>query len=118
MWIIALQFSRLSYTLLFSSTMILVREGQLKKAHKSIFVTPAGIVIEVRDSQSSNAFSSIVVTPLGIVIDERDLQNENAILLIFVTLSGILIVVRDLQPLYLQPVITQYFASNKSEIWS
>ena len=25
---------------------------------------------------------------------------------------------RDLQPQYLQPVITQYFASNKSEIWS
>lgn len=23
----------------------------------------------------------------------------------------------DLQPSYLQPIITQYFASNKSEIW-
>ena len=26
--------------------------------------------------------------------------------------------VKFLQPSYLQPVITQYFANNKSEIWS
>ena len=25
--------------------------------------------------------------------------------------------VRELQPLYLQPIITQYFIDNKSEIW-
>lgn len=33
-----------------------------------------------------------------------------------VTLSGILIVAKALQLLYLQPVITQYFVRNKSEI--
>ena len=31
---------------------------------------------------------------------------------------GITISVKLVQEQYLQPVITQYFASNKSEIWS
>ena len=35
-----------------------------------------------------------------------------------VTDEGILMEVKSLQFWYLQPVITQYFASNKSEIWS
>ncbi len=35
-----------------------------------------------------------------------------------VTELGISIEVNPVHPLYLQPVITQYFASNKSEIWS
>ena len=34
-----------------------------------------------------------------------------------VTLFGMLMLLRDLQPLYLQPIITQYFIDNKSEIW-
>lgn len=34
-----------------------------------------------------------------------------------VTLSGILILARELQLTYLQPIITQYFIDNKSEIW-
>ena len=33
------------------------------------------------------------------------------------TLAGILIEVSDEQHLYLQPIITQYFIDNKSEIW-
>lgn len=36
---------------------------------------------------------------------------------IFVTLSGMLILERELQKQYLQPIITQYFIDNKSEIW-
>ena len=36
---------------------------------------------------------------------------------IFVTLVGILMLVSDLQYEYLQPIITQYFIDNKSEIW-
>ena len=34
------------------------------------------------------------------------------------TVSGNFIEVSPVQFWYLQPVITQYFASNKSEIWS
>ena len=34
-----------------------------------------------------------------------------------VTESGMLILVRELQLQYLQPIITQYFIDNKSEIW-
>lgn len=34
-----------------------------------------------------------------------------------VTESGMLILVRELQDSYLQPIITQYFIDNKSEIW-
>ena len=34
------------------------------------------------------------------------------------TPTGILIVVSFIQLEYSQPVITQYFANNKSEIWS
>ena len=34
------------------------------------------------------------------------------------TESGMSNEVKLLHPQYLQPVITQYFASNKSEIWS
>ena len=34
-----------------------------------------------------------------------------------VTLFGMLILVSELQPEYLQPIITQYFIDNKSEIW-
>ena len=33
------------------------------------------------------------------------------------TLLGILIEVSPLQSSYLQPIITQYFIDNKSEIW-
>ena len=34
-----------------------------------------------------------------------------------VTLFGITISSRLVQPEYLQPIITQYFIDNKSEIW-
>ena len=36
---------------------------------------------------------------------------------IVVTLLGIFMLVRELLELYLQPIITQYFIDNKSEIW-
>lgn len=47
----------------------------------------------------------------------RESQPEKAKSPILVTLSGMLMFVRDLQLLYLQPIITQYFIDNKSEIW-
>ena len=33
------------------------------------------------------------------------------------TLFGMTTSAKDLQSLYLQPIITQYFIDNKSEIW-
>ena len=44
-------------------------------------------------------------------------QPSNALLPIAFTFSGI---IKDLKPVqcqYLQPIITQYFIDNKSEIW-
>ena len=72
----------------------------------------------VRLVQSLNALSPILVTLLGILMLVRLAQSENAYSPISVTLSGIVMHVRLVQSEYLQPVITQYFASNKSEIWS
>ena len=53
--IIALQFSRLSYTLFSFSTMMVVRFLQSLKRALPIFVTLLGIVIEVREVQLQNA---------------------------------------------------------------
>ena len=71
-----------------------VRELQPLKVSWLILVTLLGMVTEVRELQSLKAEPSIVVTPLGMVTE-----------------------VRELQPSYLQPIITQYFIDNKSEIW-
>ncbi len=51
------------------------------------------------------------------VTEVRDLQPLKALLLIVVTLLGMVTEVRELQSPYLQPIITQYFIDNKSEIW-
>ena len=51
------------------------------------------------------------------VTEVRELQPSNAPSPIVVTLLGMITEVRELQSLYLQPIITQYFIDNKSEIW-
>ena len=51
------------------------------------------------------------------VTEVKELQSLKALLLIIVTLLGRVTEDRDLQPSYLQPIITQYFIDNKSEIW-
>ena len=56
------------------------------------------------------------MTLLGIVIEVRFIQFSKASDPIIVTLSGISIDVKLLHPEYLQPIITQYFIDNKSEI--
>ena len=83
-----------------------------------MLVTLLGIVTLVRPLQPENAWFSMLVTLLGIVTLVMPLQPENACFSMLVTLLGIVTLVRPLQLEYLQPVITQYFASNKSEIWS
>ena len=60
---------------------------------------------------------SIVVTLLGIMMLTSDPHPKKAPFSIQVTLFGILMLVRQEQVLYLQPIITQYFIDNKSEIW-
>ena len=42
---------------------------------------------------------------------------KNARIPIFLTLFGMVTEARDTQREYLQPIITQYFIDNKSEIW-
>ena len=97
------------------SHIILVR--LLVKASSPIFVTLFGIVTNVRALQLLKAFSPIVVTLFGMVTEVRSLQSLKAPSPIVVTLFGMVTKVRALQLLYLQPIITQYFIDNKSEIW-
>ena len=59
----------------------------------------------------------IVVTLLGMVTEVREVQRLKADSPIVVTLLPMVTEVRELQPSYLQPIITQYFIDNKSEIW-
>ena len=60
----------------------------------------------------------MVVTLSGIVTEVNLEQYWKAVDPILVTLLGIVTEVKEEHIKYLQPVITQYFASNKSEIWS
>jgi len=59
----------------------------------------------------------ILVTLFGILIEVSPVQPEKVPYSILVTPFGIVIEVSPLQSLYLQPIITQYFIDNKSEIW-
>ena len=90
-----------------------------------MYFTLLGITIDCRSEQPLNAESPISVTSLGIL---SFLHSKSSFLflvriqlLIDVYLGLFCDTIIDemlLQPEYLQPVITQYFASNKSEIWS
>ena len=73
--IIALQPSLESYTLLPSSTIILVREAQPEKASFPISVTLEGITTLVREVQSAKAPTPIYVTLSGITILVREVQS-------------------------------------------
>ena len=90
---------------------------QFVKARPSIFVTLFGMVTEVSSLQSEKVSSPIFVTLFGMVTEVRELQLKKAPPPISVTLFGMVTEVRDLQSEYLQPIITQYFIDNKSEIW-
>ena len=67
--------------------------------------------------------TNISLAPAGGVVGKqytliRSEQPKNALSLIETTLWGMVMLGRLEQHMYLQPVITQYFANNKSEIWS
>ena len=63
------------------------------------------------------ALPPIPVTLFGMVTEVRELQPPKAPPPIVVTLLPMVTEVRELQYVYLQPIITQYFIDNKSEIW-
>ena len=106
-----------------------------------MYVRLSGSLIDSKLRHAQNALDSIDLTVFGIVMCFILLHQEKVPLSILLILSGItnsiielqslkaffpidvkdsgsLIVARFLQLAYLQPVITQCFASNKSEIWS
>ena len=58
-----------------------------------------------------------LVTELGIVIEVKPVQRQKQELPKLVTELGIVTEVKPVQEAYLQPIITQYFIDNKSEIW-
>ena len=98
------------------SKVTLLKEEQFENRSSSR-VTLLGILILVKLTQEPNACLPISVTSLGILILIRLLHLLNALSPISVTLSGISIFFKLLQRRYLQPIITQYFIDNKSEIW-
>ena len=75
------------------------------------------MVIEAREEQEEKASPPIVLTLLGMVIEAREEQEEKAPPSIVLTPLPMVTEVREEQEEYLQPIITQYFIDNKSEIW-
>ena len=75
------------------------------------------LILDGRLSHLQKALFPIFVTLSGILILVSERHPSKALRPIFVTLFGILMLVSDLHPSYLQPIITQYFIDNKSEIW-
>lgn len=90
---------------------------QPEKATLPISMTLSGIEIDRKEVQFENAELSILLMLLGISTDSKEVQLEKAELPIVVTLLGILTDIKEIQKMYLQPIITQYFIDNKSEIW-
>lgn len=70
------------------------------------------------DEHHQKALYSIVVTLFGILILFNALQPLKAYSSIVITLFGMSMLCSAEQLPYLQPVITQYSANNKSEIWA
>ena len=79
--------------------------------------TTASLEICVILVQLSNAYSPIALILFPIFTFCRLVHPLKASPPIVVTLLGMVTEVRELQPSYLQPIITQYFIDNKSEIW-
>ena len=73
----------------------------------------------VREVQPLKALFSIISTLAGISIEVRDVQPEKTELSIVLSCDPFsnVTVCREVQIPYLQPIITQYFIDNKSEIW-
>ena len=90
---------------------------QLLNAAIPIVLTLFPILTFCRLVHSLKAYHPIVVTLFGMFTEVRALQPRKAQFSIVVTLFGMFTEVRELHLKYLQPIITQYFIDNKSEIW-
>ena len=90
---------------------------QKKTPDSQVGGTTASLEICVILVHLLNANSPIVLTLFPIFTFCRLVQSLKASLPIVVTLLGMVTEVSALQLLYLQPIITQYFIDNKSEIW-
>ena len=90
---------------------------QPSKALPPISVILFGMVTEVSALHLMKALPPISVTLFGKVTEVNALQSSKAPFPIVVTLFGKVTEVSALQSAYLQPIITQYFIDNKSEIW-
>ena len=97
--------------------LMLVRDSHPENTLSPILVTLSGMLMLVSDSHQLNARSPMLVTLSGMLMLVRDSHLKNADFPMLVTQSGMLMLVSDLQCQYLQPIITQYFIDNKSEIW-
>ena len=75
------------------------------------------MVIEVKAVQSPKQPSPKLVTDDGMVTEVKFQQPLKQPSPKLVTNDGMVTEVKLLQLLYLQPIITQYFIDNKSEIW-
>ena len=95
--IMALQFSRESYTVFPLSTTIEVRAEQRSNADPPMLVTELGMVMEVREEQPANASYSMLVTELGRMIEVREEQFLNASSPMLVTELGRVMEVREEQ---------------------
>ena len=89
----------------------------LKTSESQIGGTTASLEICVILGQFLNADIPIVLTLFPIFTFCRLVHSSKAFPSIVVTLFGMVTEVRELQQPYLQPIITQYFIDNKSEIW-
>ena len=89
----------------------------LKTLYLQVGGTAASLEICVILVQFSNAAIPIVLTLFPIFTFCRLVQSLKANAPIVVTLFGMVTEVSALQLAYLQPIITQYFIDNKSEIW-
>lgn len=76
-----------------------------------------GIMREVKEVQLANAPHSILSIVDGIAMDFKEWQSEKRWSPIIFMDSDNTALSNEVHIQYLQPIITQYFASNKSEIW-
>ena len=83
-----------------------------------MLVTLLGIVTEVKPEQPEKTPAPMLFTLLGIVTEVKLEQSSKTPSPMPLTLLPIVTEVKPEQSEYLQPVNTQYFAINKSEIWS
>ena len=130
-----------------SGMLMLVSDSHQENASSPMLVTLSGMLMLVKEWHLANASSPMLVTLFGMLRLVREWHSEKAFFPILFMLLGMLYVsltpiyaimivlsslnkvsfsyTNDLDSLcrvpclsmYLQPIITQYFIDNKSEIW-